>query len=308
MRRFFSTDNTVYLLLIATAILWGANAVTAKFTVDEISPLVTIFIRFTCMSVILIIMVLKRDGIKAIPTVKQLPWLIALGVTGFFLNNYFFFTGVKYSTAANASLLAAANPVITAAITGLFMHERLMTNQLIGIVLSFCGVAVVVTKGSWANLTSLTFNHGDLLLALAPVFWSIYSIIGRSAMRHISALAATAWSSLIGAALLFIASIVEGFDGHVGLSTSGWANMLYMILGSGVLAFYWWNKGVAIIGPNRAAIFTNLIPLAGMFFAALFLHETITWSQLTGAMMIISGVYLTTHSPVKVSEVIDKET
>lgn len=192
--------------------------------------------------------------------------------------------------------MAAANPVITAVLSALFLHEGLQLRQVIGIALSFVGVGIVVTKGSWQVLSSLSFNYGDLLLAAAPVSWSVYSIIGRKAMREMSALKATAWSSLVGAFALLAMAVREGYHGAIHLSLLGWVNMVYMIIGSGVLAFYWWNQGVAVIGPSRATIFTNLIPLFGMGFAAFFLHERLAWPQLLGAAMILAGVWLTTQA------------
>ena len=293
-------EKKVYLLLTATAVLWGGNAVTAKFTVGELSPAIVVFVRFTGVTIILLVMTLLTSGKKGIPTVRQLPGIITLGITGIFLQNYLFYTGVKYSTATNASLLAAANPTITALLTAIFYHEKLRSQQLYGIVVSFLGVAIVVTKGSWQVISQLEFNYGDVLLAVAPVTWAIYSLIGRRVMRQIPALTATAWSSLVGTILLFILALKEGFTGQIHLSAYGWANMIYMIIGSGVLAFYWWNKGVAVIGPNRAAIFVNVIPIAGMICAALVLHEVITILQIAGAIMIIAGVWLTTQAEATV--------
>lgn len=289
-------EKKVYLLLTATAVLWGGNAVTAKFTVGELSPAIVVFVRFTGVTIILLVMTLLTNGKNGLPTVRQLPGIIALGITGIFLQNYLFYTGVKYSTATNASLLAAANPTITALLTAIFYHEKLRSQQLYGIGVSFLGVAIVVTKGSWQVISQLEFNYGDVLLAVAPVTWAIYSLIGRRVMRQIPALIATAWSSLVGTILLFILALREGFTGQIQLSAYGWANMIYMIIGSGVLAFYWWNKGVAVIGPNRAAIFVNVIPIAGMICAALVLHEVITILQIAGAIMIIAGVWLTTQA------------
>lgn len=293
-------EKKVYLLLTATAVLWGGNAVTAKFTVGELSPSVVVFVRFTGVTIILLAMTLLTNGKKGLPTVRQLPGIIALGIIGIFLQNYLFYTGVKYSTATNASLLAAANPTITALLTAIFYHEKLRPKQLYGIGVSFLGVAIVVTKGSWQVISQLEFNYGDVLLAIAPVTWAIYSLIGRRVMQQIPALTATAWSSLVGTVLLFILALSEGFTGQIQLSAYGWANMIYMIIGSGVLAFYWWNKGVAVIGPNRAAIFVNIIPVAGMICAALLLHEAITMLQIAGAIMIIAGVWLTTQAEAAV--------
>lgn len=296
MSRFLYTDKGVYILLILTAILWGANSVTAKYTVGELAPVTTAFLRFGAISIILCIIVWVSEGKKGLPTRKQIPGIVALGSSGVFLNNVLFYSGVQYTTAANASLLVGGGPIFTAVLSAIFLGERLTSRQLLGIAISFAGVGVVVSEGSWTVISGLNFNIGDLMMMAASVSWSVYSILGRHVMQGISALAATAWSSAIGTIWLFFAAIYQGFDGTVHLSILGWSSMIFMILGSGVLAFYWWNHGVSIIGPNKAAVFINVIPLSGMLFAALLLDEKLVWAQLVGAGLIITGVRLTTSS------------
>lgn len=291
----FQTEKGIYILLTLTAVLWGGNSVTAKYTVGELSPIIIVFIRFAGVSIILLTMTFWFEGRKSLPSWRQIPSITALGLTGILTNNVLYFTGVKYSTAVNASLIGAANPVITAAFTAVFLNEHLNRQQLLGITVSFTGVGIVITKGSWTVASSLSFNFGDVLLLLASVSWTLYSVLGRKVMKDLSPLASTAWASLIGSLFLFVMAFEEGFNGKIALSLYGWESMIYMIIGSGVLAFYWWNQGVLVIGPNRASIFTNIIPLAGMVFAALLLNETISVSQIAGAGLIIAGVLLTTQ-------------
>ncbi len=296
MERFFYTDKGVYILLVVTNLLWGVNSVAAKFAVSEMPPVTVAFLRFAGVSIILSIAVWISEGKKAIPSWRQVPGLLFLGSTGIFLNNFFFFSGVQQTTAANASLLVGGGPVFTAFLCAVFLKERLTYQQLLGIGISFLGVGAVVTKGSWEIITGLSFNYGDIFLVLGSVSWSVYSIIGRRVMREISALAATAWSSAIGSVGLLVLAVSQGFDGSVHLSALGWGSMVFMIIGSGVLAFYFWNHGVSVVGPNRTAVFINIIPLSGMMFAMLLLGESLTISQLVGAGMIITGVWLTTRN------------
>lgn len=290
------TEKGVLILLTLTAVMWGGNAVTAKYVVGELPPITTAFFRFAWVSVILLGLVWHLEGAKCLPRRDQLPGLLAMAATGIFGHNVLVYTGVKLSSATNMSLFAAVNPVVTATLAAVFLHERLTARQIAGVALSFAGVLFVITRGNMNILTGLTFNTGDILLASAPVAWAMYSVIGRRVMRGMSALAATAWASVGGSVMMLFAALAEGFDGSIALSPIGWAGMAYMILCSGVAAFYWWNHGVTVIGPSRAAVFSNVIPLAGMLLAALFLHETISPQQAAGAAMIISGVWLTTRT------------
>ena len=278
-----------------TTVLWGGNSVAAKFVVAELPPVITAFLRFACVSTILLTVVWFREGKKCLPRVNQIPGIIAMGITGIFLFNYLIYAGVKESSATNMSLFGALNPVATAFLAAIFLHERLTRAQMAGIAIAFLGVAIVITKGDLTVLAGIQFNHGDILLVLAPISWAVYSIFGRKVMRDFSALGATAWAGLVGTLLLFILALGAGFNGTVSLSFWGWVGMIYMILGSGCMAFFLWNHGISIVGPNRAAIFMNLLPVSGMILAALLIHEVITPLQIGGAALIISGVWLTTY-------------
>jgi len=293
--QFFKTEKGVYVLLTLTAILWGGNAVAAKYTVGQLAPSTTAFFRFAWVSVILVSLAFYIEGRRCLPRFKQLPGIIAMGITGIFMHNFFTYSGVKLSSATNMSLLNALNPVITACLAAIFLKEHLTLRQLSGIAVSFLGVGIVITKGDWMTIIRLSFNQGDILLALAPVCWALYSIAGRKVMRGMTALAATAWAGIFGSLILLFFAWGEGFGGLLNLNYWGWVSMLYMIIGSGFFAFLWWNQGVAVIGPNRAAIFTNIIPVSGMIFAALLVNETIACQQFAGAALIISGVCLTTQ-------------
>lgn len=186
MLYFFKTEKGVYVLLTITAILWGGNAVAAKYTVGQLPPSTTAFFRFVWVSIILLSLVFIIEGRKSIPRLKQLPGILAMGITGIFMHNFFTYNGVKLSSAANMSLLNALNPIITACLAAFFLHERLTFGQIAGIVVSFLGVGIVITKGDWMTMLSLSFNQGDILLALAPLSWAIYSIVGRKVMRDMN--------------------------------------------------------------------------------------------------------------------------
>ncbi len=294
LRFLLQTEKGVLILLTLTAVMWGGNAVTAKYVVGELPPITTAFFRFALVSVVLVALVWRSEGAACLPRRQQLPGIAAMAATGIFGHNLFVYTGVKLSSATNMSLFAAINPVVTACLAAVFLHERLSGRQMLGVAASLAGVLAVITRGKLSVLMGLSFNVGDVLLASAPVAWAIYSVVGRRVMKGMSALAATAWAAVGGSLLLFAAALAGGFRGEIVLSPLGWTSMMYMVFGSGVLAFYWWNQGVTVIGPSRASIFSNVIPLSGMLLAALLLHETVSLEQALGATLIISGVGLTT--------------
>lgn len=291
-----SAHKEVYITLALTALLWGGNPVTAKYVISQIEPMTAVFLRFLGISLILICLTLYREGKKGIPGLSLWPSIIAMGSFGIFINSAFQFIGLSYTSAVNCTLISATTPAMTAAFTSIFMNDKLSKQQWLGVAASLFGALLVISKGSLMVIASLSINYGDILIFFSQVSWAFYSIKGRSVMKTLSPIATTAWTGLVGTIFFFIFAVWYGFDGKVNLNPYGWFSMAYMIFGSGVLAFCWWNQGVAAVGPTRTTIFTNIIPISGMCFATIFLHESVNWPQLTGAACIIGGICMTTQT------------
>jgi drug/metabolite transporter (DMT)-like permease len=286
-----------YSLLTATAILWGGNPVSVKYVLGELSPVTTVFLRFTAISIILLAIVFYNEGRKALPSKRHIVTIVLMGFTGIVLNNGLQFTGLKFSSAVNCTLISATNPAMTALLAAPMLNEKVQARQWFGIMVSFAGVIFLVTHGSWEVIKSFSFNAGDILFLGGQLGWALYSILGRKIVKELSPMATTAWTGLAGAAFMAAGAFNEGFTGTFHLSTYGWIAMLYMIVGSGILAFNWWNEGLSVVGPSRVAIFSNIIPLAGMALSAILLGEHVGWQELAGAAGIILGVAITTHQP-----------
>ena len=288
-------ENTkkVYLFLMATAVLWGANPIAVKSVLGEMTPTMIVLVRFLGISLILLAVTMVKEKKNAFPPKQHILALILMGLTGVGINNGLQFTGLQYSTAINCVLVSALTPALTAFMAGMFLNERLQARQWIGVLLSLSGVAFLVTHGSVEMIRQLAFNKGDLLFLSGQLGWAIYTLLSRKVLKDMSPMATTAWSGLAGAVFMGVAALLEGQSGVHSLSYFGWLSMLYMIAGSGILAFNWWNVGVAAVGPNRASIFLNVIPLAGILLSVIFLHEHIGWRECIGGVCILLGVYLT---------------
>lgn len=289
------STKKVYCLLILTAVLWGGNAIAVKSILNEISPAMLILVRFAGISLILLTIIFFREGTKGWPSRQHIPALILMGFTGTVLNNGLQFTGLQYSTAINCTLISTLTPAMTALLTGIFLHEHMRKQQWLGIGVSFLGTLFLIAHGSWDNLQKLTFNQGDLLFVVAQFSWVFYSMLGQKVMEDMTPLATTAWASFTGTLLMGVVILYEGIGAPVHLSYMGWFSMVYMIIGSGVVAFIWYNVGVSVVGSNHAAIFMNIIPLAGMSLAVILLHENLGWQEIVGGLWIMLGVYITTH-------------
>lgn len=286
--------SKIYVLLSLAAILWGAQPVVVKGVLKELSPIMITFYRYIGISAILLIILYINNDKNLLPPARHLPLLAVMGVSGITLNNVLQFSGLQYSTAINCTLVSATTPALTAVLAAIFLQEKMNFVQWIGIVISFFGVLFLVAHGSLDIIMSLSFNYGDVLFFASQVCWAIYTILGRKIMIELSPMAATAWAGLFGAILTGVLVIWDGIDMNFNMTLNGMLSMFYMIIGGGVLAMTWWNKGVKIVGPSQASIFINIMPVVGMIFAVVFLGEHLGWREIVGGLWIIFGVYLTT--------------
>ena len=286
----------VYLLLILSAVLWGGQPTVIKGLVKELSPVLITFYRYLVISAVLLVaLFITGKGQLPLPRGRHVLILTAMGLSGITLNNVFQFSGLQYSTAINCSLVSSTTPALTAILAFISLREKLRRLQWLGIAVSFLGIFFLVTRGSLAVITTLSFNYGDILFFVSQVCWALYTVLGRKIMYELSPMATTAWAGLAGAVLTGLYAIWCGIDMTPNLTPTGVLSLAYTSLGGGVLAMTWWNSGVKAVGPSKAAIFFNLVPIAGMLSSVIFLGEYLGWREIMAGLGIISGVYLSTR-------------
>lgn len=288
--------NQTYLFLIFATLTWGIQPLFIKIIVREWSPVTLTCIRYFFVSSTLFFIMWYRKDRQFIPPKECWLAIVVMGITGVALNNVSQFTGLKYSTITNCTLIAATAPVVTAFISALFVRERLNVLQWLGIVISFLGAIYLVSRGSLETILQLSLNYGDLLFFFCQINWAIYSIIGVRVMQKYSAVATTAWTGLVGGIAVALYGVVQDELHFVAISPGGAISFAYVVFFGGVMSMLFWNIGVKNAGPTIAVIFSNLTPISGMICGFVFLNETIGIQELFGAFAILGGVYLTTHS------------
>lgn len=307
----FRTERGALGMLALTNLLWGGNYLASKVVVAESPPFTAAFVRFLLATALILLLYARTPGAR-LPRRAEWPGLAALGFV-FFLYNVLFYAGLKATTSANAALLAAISPAMTAVLSAALGKERVRPVQVFGMALSFTGVALVVLKGAVGLGGSGTaaagsggpvgagvfaFNPGDSVIIAASTTWSFYTLLGKRAMETSSPLAVTAFAWVVGTALLFPAALIERHShGWFAFSAAGWWSLAYVVVFSSVACFTWWYEGVKVVGPTRASVFINLIPLTGLVLSPLLLKEPVTLRQLAGAALILGGVYLVAQAP-----------
>jgi drug/metabolite transporter (DMT)-like permease len=288
------SKGKLYLLLILAAVFYGANFHFAKHVVTII-PLNTLAsIRFTIATVLLLgAMVLFEKTDKAL--IKKNLWtLIWLGLVGVFGFNILFFIGMQTSSPVNGALINALNPLLTILLSRFALNTIITRNQVIGLVISFIGVIAVISGGSMATLTSLSFAKGDLFLFAATASFAVFNVYYRKKLPDFPAMTATFYTTASATILFILLSFTEPAVSWAEFSFVSWVCILGLALLGTFLAYIFWNIGLAGLGGDKASVFMNIVPFSTAVIAVA-LGEPITTVQLIGGALILSGVYLSSR-------------
>lgn len=289
--------SILYTKLVLTAVFWGGTFVAARIVAQESGLFSAAFLRFAVASLFLLAYAVRCRGKIVLPEPRHLFLLTMLGLTGVFAYNVFFFSGLKTIAAGRASLIIAANPVFIALFSAAFFKEKLGPIKTLGIAISVAGAATVVAKGNPMAIFRGNIGLGELYIVGCVASWVAYSLIGKVAMKDLSPLLAVTYACIIGAFGLFFPALGEGMAGSVAhYSIAAWMGIFYLGFLGSALGFVWYYEGIRAVGPSRAGVFINLVPLSSVILAYLILHETLDVSMLIGALLVILGVYLTNRS------------
>lgn len=289
-------DNKIYLAMLMATIFWAGAFIAGKIGMQEFSAYGLTFFRFLFATVLIFALLWKREGDNWQLERSLWPITIVLGLIGMFGYHILFFTSLKFTTAVNASMIGATNPLVTTILAAIFLHEYLSMKRMGAIMLALMGVVLTVTNGDLSVLRNLSFNIGDLIMLGAVLCWATYGVISKQVMGKISPLKLTAYVFLVCLLLLVPFMIAEKIWLQIPeISMAGWISAIYMAIFPSFLGYLIQMISIQRIGASRTSIFINLVPVFSMVLASLILHETIGWFKVGTAGMIIGGVYLSTR-------------
>ena len=283
-------DNQPYLLLSLTALFWAGNIVLARHVAGHVPPLTLSFIRWIGVFFILLPFArphLKRDW----PAMRaRLPLMPVLSATGFAFNNAISYWAMQYTEALNALLIQSSGPLFVALWSLILFGVRLTRAQLAGIVISLTGVLTIILRGDLLALASIHFNRGDLMFASSLVAFGLYSaLMPRRPVTH--QLSLICFTTGCGAAMLLPFAIGEHLAGFaITPDALTLATLVYVVIFPSALAYLFFNRGIALIGPNHAAPFLHLVPVFGSAMAILLLGEALRPFHLAGYALVLAGV------------------
>jgi len=288
----------MYVKLLLTAVFWGGTFIAGRQVSQNLGPFSIAFLRFAVASAFLLSLTRIREGKLPLPGKGQIIPVVLLGMTGVFTYNALFFKGLRLIEASRASLIVATCPAFIAIASTILLKERVTLTKAIGVPLSVLGAVVVISRGDLSQLATGGVGMGELYILGCVLSWVAYSLIGKVVMRHLSPLASVAYSSLIGAAALFVpAAFFDNLASNLHhASLIDWTSIVYLAVCGTVIGFVWYYEGVKAVGPTRAGLFINFVPISAVILAAAILHEQITLSLAAGAALVLLGVYLTNRA------------
>jgi drug/metabolite transporter (DMT)-like permease len=287
------------LTLLLMALIWGVNYTSVKYGTGVIDPLAFNGVRVSIAAISLVIIAQVATTFfsaesQGWPARRDMIALLLLGTLGNGLYQILFVEGIARTRASDAALLISASPAFIAIIGRLRGSERVSMRGAAGIVLQIVGMALVVigttsaTKGQRATL------FGDLLLLISSLCWSTYTVFLQPYTHRVGGIHLSAATMVGGMIPLLIVATPAILATHwLQLPTMAWGSLAYSGLFALVLAYLFWYNGVRVLGPTRAAMYSNLQPIFAVSVAWLALGEAITGWQIAGAFSIITGLLLT---------------
>jgi len=284
-----------YLLLSLTSLFWAGNTVLGRFLAGHVPPVTLACVRWAGAFIILLpfaALHLARDW----PTIRKHAGLLTvLALTGVSAYNTLAYYGLQYTTAINGLLLQSIGPLFVALWTFVLFGDRLTLRQAAGISISLAGVLVIICRGSLAVLLGIGFNRGDVLFLIALLIYAYYTaaLRQRPPMHPLSFLAVTIG---LGALLLLPGVFWELASGKtLVLDAASYLSFAYVAVFPSLLGYLFLNRGIELIGANRAAPFMHLVPVFGSVMAILWLGERFEVFHAVGYALVFTGITVATR-------------
>ena len=283
-------SNQPYVLLTLTSLFWAGNSIVGRLVAGHFPPVTLSFVRWSCA--FLIVLPFAWRGLQADwPMMRgRLGVLLLMALCGIAAFNTLLYTALEHTTALNALLLQSSTPLFLAAWALVVLRVRLTLTQALGIALSLLGVVVIVMHGDVTRLAKIEFNTGDLLVITGLAIFGLYSALvpKRPAIRQGSFLA-----FIFGCGALMLLPLAAWESTLRPPPEFSLPNLLalgYVVLFPSVLAYICFNRGVQLIGPNRAAPFFHLVPAFGSAMAIVFLGESLHLFHVVGYALVLAGI------------------
>lgn len=285
-----------YLLLLLAMMMFAGNLIVGKPVARELPPFTLTLLRYIVAFLAVLPLGFKQWKYNQSLWKKEWKGLVSLTLSGLVLFNALVYLALRYTTSINAAIVESSTPIFALLLGFILLNERFKKIQLAGVALSLFGVFFVITKGSREIIATLSFNPGDIIMLAAMVTWSFYSIFIKKHTWKFPAYGGLL--VMFGLAILFLVPLAL-FElpqwSSIDWSPAVFGGLVYLGVFPSLVALIAYNKAISEIGPSEASIYLNFIPVFTMIGAVAFLGENLTFVQIAGSILVISGVLITTR-------------
>ena len=286
--------NIAYLFLFLSVLFWAGNFIVGKYaSYYQIPPFSLNFYRWFFAWLILLPFTFKEIISKKNYILENYKFYILLGITSVTIFNSIVYYSLNFTQVISGVLMISTIPVMIMFISSILKIERTNIFQILGVICSFVGVILIITKANFDLLVNLDFNKGDLTMVLAMLSWATYSALLKKRKHELSQLSLLEVIITFGLIFLIPIYITEyslGFE--ITLNKPFILVLIYVVLFPGLAAFICWIKGISLIGPNRSGVFLHLMPILSAVMAMIIFKEKFMLYHLLGAFFILSGIIL----------------
>ena len=286
--------NIAYLFLFLSVLFWAGNFIVGKYaSYYQIPPFSLNFYRWFFAWLILLPFTYKEIISKKNYILENYKFYILLGITSVTIFNSIVYYSLNFTQVISGVLMISTIPVMIMFISSILKIERTNIFQILGVICSFVGVILIITKANFDLLVNLDFNKGDLTMVIAMLSWATYSALLKKRKHELSQLSLLEVIITFGLIFLIPIYITEyslGFE--ITLNKPFILVLIYVVLFPGLAAFICWIKGISLIGPNRSGVFLHLMPILSALMAMIIFKEKFMLYHLLGAFFILSGIIL----------------
>ena len=283
-----------FILLVASSFFWSGNFFTGKVaSIYNLTPFKLSFLRWSLAFLILLPFTYKKIIEDYEKYKNNLPFLIITSILGVTVFNSFTYLSLETTMVINSSIMASVTPLLIIFFSWLIYKTPTYFMQFFGIILSIIGVLLIISRANLYNLLSLNFTIGDLWMLGAVFAWSLYSVLLKKIDSSLSQLATLEVLIFIGLIFILPFYLLEVQNQSYLPKDSNEILMIsYVAIFASITSFFAWNKGVSILGANKASLFLHLIPVFSSIWAIIFLGEKFSFFHLIGTIFIIMGIVL----------------
>ena len=287
-----------FILLTASSLFWSGNFFTGKIaSLYELTPFKLSFLRWSLAFLLLLPFTYKKIVDDFEKYKKNLPFILITSILGVTIFNSFTYLSLQTSMVINSSIMASITPLLIILFSWLIFKTQTYFMQFFGIILSIIGVLLIISKANFTNLINLNFTTGDLWMIAAVFSWGLYSVLLKKIDNTLSQLATLEVMIFVGLIFIFPFYIFESFNNSYLPKDFNEVLMIgYVAIFASITSFFAWNKGVAILGANKASLFLHLIPVFSSMWAIIFLGEKFSFFHLLGTAFIIFGIILSNRN------------